>query len=279
MSDVPSWLPARLATLKETFEAHLACMARMARGGFAPPTAILERIEHLELEMLKWKQFMAAAEAASVMAAMAAMAATSATSAMAVADAAVPDDVSEDEAADAAVPDDVSEDAADAEDLSEDEAFEATVALESLSASLPVEVDVEVDWTDFTEMAITVSGRSSAVIADTVADTDNTEGERAVAIAEGKQLAGKIAAAEQYLADMAANAQERREADARMAMIAQQIKAVEGIKTTTVDAGSRSPSPSSPSGSPPRSPTSWKVPKTTKTTTMKKKKRNTYKWA
>ena len=200
MADVPSWLPVRLATLEKTLKAHSVCMMRIAGAGFATPAAILARIEHFELELLKLKQFMAAAEVASAMAA---------TSAMAV-DAA--------DAADAAVPEDVSEDEAVAEDVSEDEAFDATLG----SASLPVEVD----WTDFTAMAITGSGRSSAAIAD-------TEAESAVAIAAeaAKQLA-VIAAAEQHFADMAANAQELIEADARMAAITQQIKAVEGIKTT-----------------------------------------------
>jgi hypothetical protein len=56
MSAVPSWLPARLETLKATFEANLA---RMARGGFVPPAAMLAHIEHLEQQLLLSKQFIA----------------------------------------------------------------------------------------------------------------------------------------------------------------------------------------------------------------------------
>jgi hypothetical protein len=304
MSAVPSWLPARLETLKATFEANLA---RMARGGFVPPAAMLAHIEHLEQQLLLSKQFMAAAEAVSAMAAMAA-------------DATLPLPAM---AAEAMM--------AEAETADDEEAFEATVALDSLPT-----MEVEVDWEEgLANMVVAIeSGRSSAAIAEAA------EAERAAAIAEAERaaIAAKIVAAEKRgnfrlrekllnLAEMAANEQERRDADARLAVIKQKIKAVEAIKTTAAPAAApaatagpaapaapaatatgtdsymaglfkaglflmppspeeMSPSPSSRSPSPEPSAASaasaastFKVPKTTAKVPMKKKKRNTYKWA
>jgi hypothetical protein len=295
MSDVPSWLPARLETLKATFEANLA---RMARGGFVPPAAMLAHIEHLEQQLLLSKQFMAAmaADATLPLPAMAAVAMM-----------------------------------ADAEAADDEEAFEATVALDSLPA-----MEVEVDWEGLANMVIAIeSGRSSAAIAEAERVAAIAEAERVAAIAEAERvaaIAAKITASEKHLA---ANEQESRDADARLAVIKQKIKAVEAIKTTAAPAATAgpaapaapaatatgtdsymaglfkaglflmppspeesslspeemSPSPSSRSPSPePSAASTFKVPKTTakvpKTTArvpMKKKKRNTkrntYKWA
>jgi hypothetical protein len=55
MSEVPPLLVARLQELKATIDENLACMLR---GGSASFAMKLRYVEHLELEMLKWQQFM-----------------------------------------------------------------------------------------------------------------------------------------------------------------------------------------------------------------------------
>ena len=117
MSVVPSWVSARLATIRASlFEGYLVCIDR---GDRVSANAIWDYVERLDLELLMMTHIMETAEDdADVVAAMAVLSATWA----------------KDEAA--------------------DEAFDATLALGGVSLNLPMEV---VDWTDFTDMAITVA--------------------------------------------------------------------------------------------------------------------------